>query len=255
MEGQITPNSRFGKWIRLTVRHRSVRTIVEIGTWNGLGSTAIIAGAIEGKPEKAAWSLESNQAMFKEALRNLGPQTGLKLVHGRLVSEADLDSEGLTELEQGWFAQDVVNLRDAPIASDQIPGKIDVLLLDGGEFSTWAEFVALKDRATGFILLDDTRVRKNRRVNCSLRSDPDWLLLASGRLRNGWAVWARRGRFSLIGLRLIAVMFLAQDQRAIRDRLANFRLDLRSHWGAYRTQITRHGIVPLRFRRPKQTSA
>ena len=83
-------------------------------------------------------------------------------MYGRLVHEDALDSDDLTALEEGWFAQDLESLRSAPMANDLIPREIDFLLLDGGEFSTWAEFEALRDRVKGFLLLDDTRLKKNK---------------------------------------------------------------------------------------------
>lgn len=189
--------------------------------------------------------------MFSEALGNLGPHAGVKLVYGRLVHEDDLDSEGLSALEEKWFAQDLESLRSAPMANDLIPREIDFLLLDGGEFSTWAEFVALRDRVKGFLLLDDTRVRKNKRVEAILCSDPCWARIASGSLRNGWSVWARRGVFSLFGLRLAGLVLLARDYGAIGARLRNLNRRFLTGWSAYLLQISRHGIVPLRLRRRK----
>lgn len=189
--------------------------------------------------------------MFKEALGNLGPHPAVKLIYGRLVHEDDLDSEGLTALEEGWFAQDLESLRSAPMASDLIPREIDFLLLDGGEFSTWAEFEALRDRVKGFLLLDDTRVRKNKRVEATLCSDPGWTRLASGPLRNGWSVWARSGVFSLFGLRLAGFILLARDYRAMGARLQILYRRFMTRWNAYSLQVSRHGIVPLRLRRQR----
>jgi hypothetical protein len=53
---------------------------------------------------------------------------------------------------------------------DQLPEKIDVLLLDGGQFSTLAEWEKLKKR-TQIILLDDTKTFKTEKIREEILKD------------------------------------------------------------------------------------
>ena len=68
--------------------------------------------------------------------------------------------------------------------------EIDVLLLDGGEFSTYAEFEILKDRAK-IIILDDTTELKTKHVHAALISDSDWDCLLESSERHGYSMHRR----------------------------------------------------------------
>ncbi len=57
-----------------------------------------------------------------------------------------------------------------------MPSKIDLLILDGGEFSTLGEFNKLKDISTYFIL-DDTNTIKNNEVANIMRLDNQFEIL------------------------------------------------------------------------------
>lgn len=81
----------------------------------------------------------------------------------------------------------------APFVLDQLPESIDLLLLDGGEFSSWSEFQVLRNRLTKYLFLDDTHVRKNSAVRKWLLKTPDsgFALAFESTDRNGWSVFIR----------------------------------------------------------------
>ena len=192
-QGQILSNSRLGLWLYLLCSDDSVGTILEIGTWKGLGSTKLIADALSNRASRAkAISLETNQAYHRIASENLPRTEGLILLWGRVVGLVDVEKEDLGEEESRWLEKDRKNLESAPLVEALIPDTVDLLLLDGGEFTSWAEFNLLAPRVTKFILLDDVQVRKNRKVHQSLANSGQWTLLAQGHDRNGWSVWTRR---------------------------------------------------------------
>ena len=71
---------------------------------------------------------------------------------------------------------------------DQMPDKIDLLILDGGEFSSLSEFKKLKDRTTYFVL-DDTLLIKNNEVANIMRNDDSYLILYDNTSdRNGFLI-------------------------------------------------------------------
>jgi hypothetical protein len=57
--------------------------------------------------------------------------------------------------KNNWLDEESLHLKNCPFVLDQIPAKIDLLILDGGEFSSTLEFDKLHKRAR-FIVLDDT---------------------------------------------------------------------------------------------------
>jgi hypothetical protein len=102
--------------------------------------------------------------MAKEAERRHRGNAAIEVIWGRLVNKDELDLSALTAEEEQWAAYDIERLDSAPQVLAQLPSRIDLLILDGGEFSTFAEYEKLKDRVSEWIVLDDTRTRKCRRI-------------------------------------------------------------------------------------------
>jgi 16S rRNA A1518/A1519 N6-dimethyltransferase RsmA/KsgA/DIM1 with predicted DNA glycosylase/AP lyase activity len=84
----------------------------------------------------------------------------------------------------------------APIIESFLPEQIDLLLLDGGEFTTFGDYKLLKNRCK-VIVIDDCNYEvalKTAAIYSILKSDPAWECIADHRLnRNGWAAFRRKG--------------------------------------------------------------
>lgn len=165
-QGQIKLDTHFGRMLYDICRNSDVKTVVEIGTWYGMGSTeCIIRGLHDSKKESISFiSIESYREMYDVAVKAWGNSLPpwAKLKWGHIVSVDDLDSENLGRQqpdEASWFEGDKNSIISSPNVLSELPEKIDFLFLDGGEFSTVAEFNLLKDRCK-LIALDDTRARK-----------------------------------------------------------------------------------------------
>ena len=70
---------------------------------------------------------------------------------------------GYGEKEYEWFIQDLRRYKKIKNVVTQIPNEIEILLLDGGEFSGFADFLNLYTRSK-FIVLDDVRSFKQNNV-------------------------------------------------------------------------------------------
>ena len=198
MVGQINRGSLLGEHIFRLSKNPEIKVIVEIGTWNGMGSTkCIYDGIIQGlKKEHLVLSIECNLTRHKEALTNLISLRNFNLIHGTIVSidemEAIKGKFNLTTTSQPWWAEDVTQIKSAPYILDQIPEKIDLLILDGGEFTSHLEFEKLWNR-TRFIVLDDTDNTKSVKSYESrefILSHPDNFKIIEDNLqdRNGFLV-------------------------------------------------------------------
>ena len=165
--GQVTINSKLGNYIYKTCRSNAkIKNVVDIGTWDGRGTTeCVIRGLIDsGRQNLSLISLETNKQFHDMAVMswNLsGLPEWAKLIHGRLVDRENLDTENLTESEIGWMEQDIKGYSECPNVVSMLPNCIDLVVLDGGEFSTKAEFILLEHRTSMFVL-DDTQSRKCR---------------------------------------------------------------------------------------------
>lgn len=189
--GQINRGTKFGDLIYDYSKRKDVQTIVEIGTWNGGGSTTCIRNGVAGT-KKEVWSLECNKLRHEEAKVNLGflPPT-FKLIHGTIVDSKELEPmmEDLTPGLQEWLKEDLNWIRVTPNVLDQLPEKIDLCIIDGGEFSGDIEFFKLWERCR-FIMLDDTNATKHKKTKEYILQNPDKFKLIEDNVieRNGFLI-------------------------------------------------------------------
>jgi hypothetical protein len=96
-----------------------------------------------------------------------------------------------SQVEYQWHKDDVDNFKTASYF-DVKNFKPEVVMLDGGEYMTYFEYLKLKDIAKVF-LLDDTSVAKCKRIVEELSNDPSWDLIAGNQYeRNGWHVYEKK---------------------------------------------------------------
>jgi hypothetical protein len=140
------------------------------------------------------FSLEANENLHCQAKKNLKRfrKLGfLNLLYGSVVTETQLLTSNLSSTEELWLGADRRDIAAAPNLRSIIPSEIDLLLLDGGEFSTYAEYQTLKPLVSSFILLDDTNTRKCQRIIEEIAND-DFYLVWKSTERNGTALLSRK---------------------------------------------------------------
>jgi hypothetical protein len=184
--------SDIGRWILCLSSLSEVNRIVEIGTWNGSGSSRLIAKGVTLNPAKISrclvFGLEINASQAKVASNRLRRYEFFKVLHGRIIEESDFDTMSLVGNENQWLQQDLVNLRNSPNVLGYLPDQIDLLILDGGEFSTYSEFHILKSRITKYIILDDIFTRKCKKILDEVKDSNEFELIYCSSERNGTAV-------------------------------------------------------------------
>ena len=183
-QGQINyEDNQLGKHIVNICKLPDVKTIVEIGTWNGLGSTrCVIQGINESKKIDYNFiSIECNHDMYIEALKN-NPHAhnNIKFIYGKIVNENIIDKwfnvNDLTQEQYGWLLQDIEWMKQVPNVYDNLPAIIDFLILDGGEFSTYPEWLALKHKVR-YVALDDVTQLKCKRLRDEILNDVNYEII------------------------------------------------------------------------------
>lgn len=206
MIGQINLDSKLGKIIYDFVSMPSIKNIVEIGTWNGYGSTQCIKQSILDfkKQDYLVYSLEINKEMHEIAKKNIEGIPNFNLLLGSIIDELDFNwfdwnqyfnsNEGYYEdgmnffSKKPWLLDDIENVKKVENVFYKIPKNIDLLILDGGEFSTYPEYIKLKDR-TIFIILDDTKEMKCKKIREEILSDDNYeIIYDEFHDRNGFLV-------------------------------------------------------------------
>jgi len=208
MLGQIKRGSSFGDWIYNISLRKDISLIVEIGTWNGQGSTRCVFDALISRHDNCKlYSLEASPEMFREAKKywdsilipNKAFANKLELIHGRLIELDDLMTIDSIREEKDykkewdtWLSQDINNISSCPNVLNLLPLEIDFLILDGGEFSTLSEFKILKSRSK-IIACDDTVPLKSREIRKILMNDDNFICLADDLTdRNGYCIFERK---------------------------------------------------------------
>lgn len=188
--GQIHGDGSLGKWLAATASDPVVSTIVEIGAWEGNGSTRVLREAVRGRfNEVSIVSLEASKPRFLRARRRNKRYPFVKLIWGTVISVDDLNTQDLTGDEGKWLENDVAALKNCPNVLHELPQSIDLLLLDGGEFSTLAEFQLLYSRVTKYLILDDTNTRKCRTIATNIRTGmTPFIPIVDSDDRNGFMV-------------------------------------------------------------------
>lgn len=203
--GQITRDSPFGQQLYNLARTPGApRMWLEIGTWNGLGTTTCIldgfAERLGEEPQLA--SVEIDPVLFDAAAANLKSHAArgrVEFYQGKLMpysmtpaasfpSPSDL---GEAEQKQPHFFLHYD--RERALYADAFPFlppfMPEVAVLDGGEYSGYLDWLHLPKSDLRYLCLDDANTTKNKKVISELGSE--WNCIARGNDRNGWAIYKR----------------------------------------------------------------
>ncbi|MGB7712280.1 MAG: FkbM family methyltransferase [Microcoleus sp.] len=199
--------------IKQIAREAEIKTILEIGSSSGEGSTeAFVTGIRENPHHPQLFCMEISQGRFTELQNRYADDLFVKCYNVSSVGMNKFAQEQevinfynsqKTALNQyplervlDWLRQDLQYLQNSGVyqggikkikAENQIVF-FDVVLIDGSEFTGEAEL----DEVYGakFILLDDINTFKNHKNYHKLLNDPNYQLLSHNiNLRNGYAIF------------------------------------------------------------------
>lgn len=153
--GQILPRTQIGQWLNM-VAAKSL-TVVESGSFCGLGSTYCLASGLP--HEGQMWTFEIDESRFRvvEALYHLAPQinTVLGKMHvnkGMFPEQVDFMLLDSGNAEEGRLECEIALQRAKIVALDDIDGEKH--RENYGMFRDWETLIEIKgpfpDRANGF---------------------------------------------------------------------------------------------------------
>jgi hypothetical protein len=193
--GQIC-NDEFSKDIEQYASNLNYKTFLEIGTWNGLGSTrAFVDGFRKRNDDYIFYSLECNKDKWLDAKKLYQNNDNVHLLNEVLWNVEPDDfyntfPQCLTnEMFKKWNEVDVINMQQCELFLNRknLPEIFDVILLDGGEFTTYYDFQLIKNRCK-ILMLDDINVDKCKLIVEEIRNDPSWEIIKSTNVRNGYLI-------------------------------------------------------------------
>ncbi len=196
--GQIC-NDDFSKEIKNYASNSTYKHFLEIGTWNGLGSTAAFSKGFEERSDDYIfYSLECNKDKCIDASKLYTDNDKIHILNEVIWNEEPKDfyeifPQCLTnEMYKHWNEVDIINMKKCKLflPRTDLPEIFDVILLDGGEFTTYYEFQILKERCK-ILMLDDVNVDKCKLIVEEIKSDPSWKIIKSDTVRNGYLIAER----------------------------------------------------------------
>lgn len=212
--GEITKQDPFGAAIIDTVLKYKINTVLEIGSWDGSGSTTCFFEAMKQLDNpKSLTCLEVEPSRYETLKEVTANQSWIKCFNNSSITYDELvykdfeqiwnspfngipnDFDGKKDLVHSWFIQDIANLKrfDKGFLSEHKDEFYQGALIDGGEFNGYSEYLLLKDRVNFFFLDDYYRAFKTRQVALELEQSGDWdVLMAEKNLRNGFCILKRK---------------------------------------------------------------
>ena len=197
--GQINRNTDFGKYLYFLAGHTDCNKWLEIGTWNGKGTTSCILDGFRdsNKIDGYLISYEANPTMYKIAKENMKDHecsSQLTIHNGRPLSGKSFPL--INDLDDGSFyfrtyydTERYLYTEAKEIEPVYAP---EGIVLDGAEYTGMIDWESIPKQNLKIIFLDDVNVKKNNNVLEMLMKDPLWILHKRGDERNGWACFLRR---------------------------------------------------------------
>lgn len=194
MSGQINRGSTLGEIIYNFALNKRYTKFLEIGTWNGEGSTRCFIDGLIGRDDDYSFiSLETSKSFYEAAIKfNKNYLSDkIQIIHGRIIDNEQLIHADIQGYKRSWLNEDVYNYNNCENVWSKINDSYDVLLLDGGEFSTYAEFQKLKNLIS-ILILDDTNEIKNTKVVQHIKENlNEWKIIKESHERNGYGIYER----------------------------------------------------------------
>ena len=169
--GQVKDNTLLATIINTLCNEKNNKTFLEIGTWNGYGSTKIFINELSHRTDTIFYSLECNKEKSEFAYNLYKDKPNVFILNETINKELPHDiSLIFPELSTNqdysyWHKVDLDNMKQCNLFLERrdLPDIFDVIFLDGGEFTTYHEFQVLKSKCK-YLLLDDTNTNKCMKI-------------------------------------------------------------------------------------------
>ncbi|MCC5636096.1 FkbM family methyltransferase [Nostoc sp. CHAB 5844] len=218
LERLIAPeikNDEFYASIQRIAKEENIKTVLEIGSSSGEGSTeALVSGLRENPNKPILFCMEVSKTRFTELQKRYEAYSFVKCYNTSSVSlekfpdkkevidfyqnlQTNLNSYPL-EIILDWLRQDIEYVNNNRASVDGIYkikqeykiDNFDLVLIDGSEFTGNAEFKEVY--GAKFICLDDINTFKNYKNHQILLSDPSYVLITQNyNLRNGYSIFKK----------------------------------------------------------------
>ena len=209
---EIHINEEFGKNIYQTILNYNLKNNLEIGSWDGAGSTRcfvdamsqlsgdLFLGCIEIIPER----FEQLKTLYND-YDFVHPINESSINYDEMIhkdfneiwdSEYNKIQKEIHNFDvvKSWYDNDIQLLKTFKQgAISKLNKSWDSVLIDGGEFTGYSEFLVLKEKTKVFFLDDVHRGFKCYRIYCELKKSDEWeLIFELPHVRNGAVAFIKK---------------------------------------------------------------
>ena len=205
---EVTLSDSLGKAIYRTIRDYGFTSCLELGAFDGDGSTQVFIKALSNTRHPRLVCLEGKPERFKNLIENTRDYPWVESICGSTLSFDDFSLSDFDkdvwntpfnklkfpyELVKSWWEEDLTFLKNVPSGYlKSSTENFDVVLIDSGEFCGYAEFRLIKDRTKCLMLDDVFSAFKNNRVHQELLADKEWkLVYQDPAIRHGASIFVR----------------------------------------------------------------
>lgn len=209
MPAEITAADSFGQAIFATVRSWNIQSVLEIGSFDGLGSTQVFIDALRYAAAPRMTCLEADPMRHRELVMNTIRHPWVECVCQSSISMDSLTPRDFDrdvwqspdnhlryrrEMVRTWWEDTLMYLVDVEAGYLETTSEThDAALIDGDEFCGYDDYRLVKDRVRCLMLDDVFHAYKCSRAHRELGEDSEWQLLwADESVRNGAAIWIRK---------------------------------------------------------------
>ncbi len=202
-EGQITLQTQFGQTLyQLMSEEVGPKKWLEVGTWNGNGSTKCLLEGLSHRLNREGvhiLSYEASPFYAKIAQENLSRYVDLSsqflVLHAKLPSTLPFPKGEFIKEKLEHF---MIHYEEEKYLYETAPSiscffEPEVAILDGGEYVGYHDWESIPKTNLRHIFLDDINIEKNKCVHELLKHFTDWKCMVERKdERNGWAYWKRK---------------------------------------------------------------
>ena len=193
--GQICNNNFFND-IKKYATDSKFKTFLEIGTWNGFGSTKAFSDGFKNRNDDYIfYSLECNRDKWFDAVQIYKDNDKINILNEVIWNEEpnnlyEIFPQCLTnDLYKHWNEVDIINMKKCNLFLNRsnLPNIFDIILLDGGEFTTYHEFQILKNRCK-ILMLNNINENKSKLIVAEIFSNPTWKIIKQCDFKNNYLI-------------------------------------------------------------------
>lgn len=210
MKSEINLNEEFGYNIFQTIIKYNLKNNIEIGSWDGEGSTRCFVEAMKllggDKRLLCIEIIKEKFEILKDRYKDLDFVTPLNMssISYKSMIYKDYNDVRISKYNKlkdmypdyqikSWFDRDIESLKQYKTgALDNLSKSWDSVLIDGGEFTGYSEYLILENIVNVIFLDDVHNAFKCNQIYHELLDNKNWnLLMENESIRNGYAIFKK----------------------------------------------------------------